>query len=308
MLKKLQRFLGVERSSTSNSDKTIATIGGMIGISATYLISYLTLDAESAALIVPSMGASAVLLFAVPHGPLSQPWSLFMGHLISAFVGVCCYLLVPDIILAAGLAVGLSIGAMHALNCIHPPGGATALAAVIGGPVIHELGFMYILSPIYINVLVIFIVAIIFNSAFAWRRYPVCMMRFIDNKDDIVPAKQRSPLKDQHIEQAIKDMNLIVDVTTADLQRLFLLSLKHSESDRLQPKDILLGHYYSNGKHGKSWSVRQVIDESPNPEPDNDLIIYRCSEGAHYGRSNSCTREQFARWAAKEVIKNSSEH
>lgn len=307
MLNNLKRFLGVERSSTSSSEKIIAAIGGIVGITITYYISYLMLGAESAALIVPSMGASAVLLFALPHGALSQPWSLFMGHLVSAFIGVSCYMLVPDIILAAGLAVGLSIGAMHLLNCIHPPGGATALAAVIGGPAINDLGFMYILSPIYINVIIIFIIAVIFNSAFAWRRYPVCMMRFIESKEK-TKAEQRSPLKDQHIEQAIKDMNLIVDVTTQDLQRLFLLSMTHSESDRLQPKDILLDHYYTNGKHGSSWSVRHVIDESPNSQSEHDLIIYRCSEGTHYGRSNSCTREEFAKWAAREVVKTTQEN
>lgn len=299
---KFKQFFGIEQSTTSRTEKVVATVGGTIGISITYLITSLTLDLESAALIVPSIGASAVLLFAVPHGALSQPWSLFMGHLVSAFIGVCCYLLIPDIILAAGLAVGLSIGAMHLLNCIHPPGGATALAAVIGGPAIHELGFMFILTPIYINVLVIFFIAIIFNSAFAWRRYPVCMMRFIKTNESS-ETTQHSPLKDEHIEQAIKDMNLLIDITTKDLQRLFLLSLEHSEKDHLHPQNILLGHYYTNGKHGRSWSVRQVIDESTNDNPKNDLIIYRCSEGAHYGRSNSCTREAFAQWAVREVIK-----
>jgi len=305
MLTKLKRFFGIEHSSTSSSEKFVATIGGTIGISVTYLISYLLLDAESAALIVPSMGASAVLLFAVPHGALSQPWSLFMGHLVSALIGVCCYMLVPDVIIAAGLAVGLSIGAMHLLNCIHPPGGATALAAVIGGPAIHELGFMYILSPIYVNVLALFIIAVIFNSAFAWRRYPVCMMRFTEYKqtDD---SSSHSPVLESHIEQAIKDMNIVVDVTAEDINRLFILSLEHADNDRLQTDQIKLGHYYTNGKHGNSWSVRQVIDESPNPDPENDLIIYRCSEGAHYGRSSSCTREEFARWAAREVIENDS--
>ncbi|MCK4709307.1 MAG: HPP family protein [Gammaproteobacteria bacterium] len=297
MLNKLKQFFGIERSSTSGSEKIVATAGGILGISITYLISYLTIGAESAALIVPSMGASAVLLFAVPHGALSQPWALFMGHLVSAFIGVSCYILVPDIILAAGLAVGLSIGAMHVLNCIHPPGGATALAAVIGGSAIHELGFMYILSPIYINVLAIFIIAVIFNSAFAWRRYPVSMMRFIERKQ---PAKQSqlSPVEEKHIQQAIKDMDLVLDVTAEDLNRLFVLSLEHADNDRLNTDQIKLGHYYTNGKHGNSWSVRQVIDETPNPNPENDLIIYRCSEGTHYGRSNSCTREEFAKWAA----------
>jgi len=302
MLEKLKQFFGIERSSTSLSEKIVATVGGTLGISVTYLISYLTLDAQAAALIVPSMGASAVLLFAVPHGALSQPWSLFMGHLVSAFIGVSCYLLVPDIIIAAGLAVGLSIGAMHLLNCTHPPGGATALAAVIGGPVIHELGFMYILSPIFINVFVLFIMAVAFNSAFAWRRYPVCMMRFTEHKQTD-ESSERSPVLDSHIENAIKDMDIIIDVTPEDLNRLFILSLEHADNDRLHADQIKLGHYYTNGRHGNSWSVRQVIDESPNPNPENDLIIYRCSEGAHYGHSNSCTREEFAKWAAREVVK-----
>ena len=302
MLAKFKRFFGIERSNTSRSEKIVATIGGSLGISITYLISYLILDAESAAVIVPSMGASAVLLFAVPHGALSQPWSLFMGHLVSAFIGVSCYIVIPDIIIAAGLAVGLSIGAMHLLNCIHPPGGATALAAVIGGSAIHDLGFMYILMPIYINVLVIFIIAVVFNSAFAWRRYPMCMMRFTEHKQTEEPASH-SPVLETHIEQAIKDMDIVIDVTAEDLNRLFVLSLEHADNDRLTSRQIKLGHYYTNGRHGNSWSVRQVIDESPNPNPENDLIIYRCSEGAHYGRSNSCTREAFARWATREVIK-----
>ena len=302
MLYKLKNFFGVERSSTSRNEKIIASLGGILGISICSFLSFLLLGDE-AVFIIPSLGASAVLLFAVPHGALSQPWSLFMGHIVSAFIGISCALLVPDIAIAAGLAVGLSIGAMHILNCIHPPGGATALAAVIGGPAIHELGYQFILSPVYLNVFIIFIIALLFNSIFPWRRYPVCMMRFIENKHQ-VSDKNRSPLKDKHIEQAIKDMDLILDITTEDLQRLFLLSLKHSESDRLQPEDILLDHYYTNGKHGSSWSVRHVIDESPSPKSENDLIIYRCSEGAHLGHSNSCTREEFARWAAREVIKS----
>ena len=302
MLRKLKRFFGIERSSTSNSDKTVATVGGVLGISITFLVCLLTLDVQAAAIIVPSMGASAVLLFAVPHGALSQPWALFMGHLVSAFVGVSCYLLIPEPVLAAGLAVGLSIGAMHVLNCIHPPGGATALAAVIGGPAIHELGYWYVLTPIYLNVLIIFLIAVIFNSVFHWRRYPVCMMRFIEDKKT-EPGDSRSRLQEKHIEQAIKDMNMVIDVTTEDLNHLFLRAMDHAEQDCLHADQIKLGHYYTNGRHGRSWSVRQVIDEAPNSDPENDLIIYRCSEGAHYGRSSSCTREQFAKWAAREVIK-----
>ena len=91
--------------------------------------------------IVPSVGTSAVLLFAVPHSALGQLWNVIGGHLISAAIGVACYQWLPSNGIAAGASVGLAIGAMYYTRCIHPPGGATALAAVIGGQNIHALGY-----------------------------------------------------------------------------------------------------------------------------------------------------------------------
>lgn len=302
MYQRFKTFFSIERSRTSKSEKIVATAGAMLGISITFFISHLLIGLEGAVFLVPSMGAAAVLLFAIPHGALSQPWALFMGNLVSAFIGVASYMLVPNIFIAAGLAVGLSIGAMHLLNSIHPPGGATALVAVVGGPVIHDLGFMYVLSPIFINVLSMFVIAVVYNSLFDWRRYPIAMMRFVEKemsrKDEV-----NSSLDSKHIEQAMKDMDLVVDVTIDDLKRLFTLTLQHEEDDKLRANEIRLGHYYTNAKHGKEWSVRQVIDEAPDPNPNNDLIIYRCAEGMNYGQSDSCTRTEFAQWAARELVK-----
>jgi len=304
LLLRFKIFFCIERSRISKSEKIVATVGSILGISISFYISYLFLGPEAAIFLVPSMGATAVLLFALPHGALSQPWALFMGNLMSAFIGVSCYMLVPNIFLAAGLAVGLSIGLMHLLNCIHPPGGATALVAVVGGPVIHDLGFMYVISPVFINVLSMFVIAIVFNSIFDWRRYPVGMMRFIE-KETSPKGIPTSSIQNKHIGQAIKDMDLVVDVTMEDLKRLFILTLQHADNDKLNASEIQLGHYYTNGKHGSEWSVRQVIDEAPNPNPKNDLIIYRCSEGLDYGQSDSCTRAEFAQWAVRELIKKS---
>lgn len=302
ILQRFKIFFSIEHSRTSKSEKVVATVGAALGISITFFISYLLIGLEGAVFLVPSMGAAAVLIFAIPHGALSQPWALFMGNLISAFIGVASYILVPNLFIAAGLAVGLSIGAMHLFNSIHPPGGATALVAVVGGPVIHDLGFMYIFSPIFINVLSMFIIAIVFNSLFDWRRYPISMMRFVEKEITRKDAVSSS-LRSKHIEKAMKDMDLVVDVTIEDLKRLFTLALQHAEDDKLSTDEVKLGHYYTNGKHGNEWSVRQVIDEAPNPNPKNDLIIYRFAEGIHYGQSDSCTRTEFARWAARELVK-----
>ena len=299
-LGQIKNFLGIGSETVSAPEKLVSTLGGVIGISLIAFISYRVTGATGAALIVPSMGASAVLLFAVPHGRLSQPWSLFGSHLISAIIGVASYQIIPGLFLAAGLAVGLSIGAMHLLRCIHPPGGATALAAVVGGPTIHVLGYKYVIDPILLNSVIIFLVAVIFNSLFPWRRYPVSMMRFTD----ILTGNQQGYsrfIDKKHIDQAITDMDLVVDVATEDLQRLFALTMEHADDCMLSTNQIQLGHYYTNGKHGKEWSVRQIIDESPSPKPENDIVIYRVAEGSGIRRADSCTRQEFASWALREV-------
>ena len=294
----------IESESVSASEKLVATIGGVIGITLIAYISHFFVGASGAAFIVPSIGASAVLVFALPHGKLSQPWALIGGNVISAAVGVTCYKLVPDPYIASGLAVGLSIGAMHVLGCIHPPGGATALIAVVGGSAITELGYLYVLIPILLNVIIIFVVAIIFNSLFPWRRYPACaMMRFTDFNDDV--EKQGINMIDKKsIESALADMDLVMDVTLEDLQRVMQLSLLHASESSLNADQIKLHRYYTNGRHGPDWSVRRIIDESISADTRNDMVIYRVVEGQGFNTASSCSREEFARWAAREVFLN----
>lgn len=301
---RFRRFMAIELDSVSQAEKIVASLGGAIGITLIAFISYQFTGASGATLIVPSMGASAVLVFAVPHGKLSQPWSLIGGNVISAIIGVSCFKLIPDPYLAGGLAVGLSIGSMHLLGCIHPPGGATALVAVIGGPVITNLGYQYVLMPILLNVLIIFIIAIIFNSFFPWRRYPAAaMMRFTDQQQQTTES-QINIVDKQDIESALADMDLVMDVTLEDLQRVIQLSLAHASKQKLSTQQIKLNHFYTNGRHGPEWSVRRVIDESVSADPKNDMVIYRVVEGKRFNTADSCSREEFAQWAAREVFPN----
>ena len=300
---KIKKILSID-NSVSTAEILASTLGSFIGIFLIITISFHFTGASGAALIVPSMGASAVLLFAVPHGKLSRPWALFGGHLVSAFIGVACYQLVPDLFLAASLAVGLAIGAMHLLNCIHPPGGATALAAVIGGSAINTLGFEYILIPVLLNTVIIFSTAVIFNSFFPWRRYPTSMMRFSDipNIEEQKPARY---IEKKHIEHALSDIDLVVDLNVETLQELFALSLEHAETPTFSTNQIIIGHYYTNSKHGAEWSVRQIIDEAQSDDPKKDMVIYRVAEGQGLQSADSCTRTEFAQWANRELYSTS---
>ncbi len=218
----LHHYLGMGLNPGTHHEKIISAIGGCIGIFVVFTLSNWLVGVEAAVYIIPSMGASAVLLFAVPHSPLAQPWNVFGGHIISAAVGVFCVQFIPMPSLAAAASVGLAIAAMYYARCIHPPGGATALAAVIGGAQIHALGFEYIIMPVLINTMAILIVALLFNYLFRWRRYPA-FLAFKDKKLTS-PIEAYSPISHADLVYALSEIDSFVDVSEADLLRIYKLA------------------------------------------------------------------------------------
>lgn len=176
-LRDLFAILGVSPRTVHWRDAVVSGAGGCLAIAATSWVCHHFVGLEGAGLLVASMGASAVLLFAVPEGPLSQPWAVIGGHVISAFIGVCCAAWLADPVMAAALAVGASIGAMQVLRCVHPPGGATALSAVIGGAGVQALGLGYVLTPVLLNVVILVAVAVGFHGVLGQRRYPAELAR-----------------------------------------------------------------------------------------------------------------------------------
>lgn len=149
-----------------------ATLGALVGILITGLITRAAMgEASVAPMLIAPMGASAVLLFAAPSSPLAQPWSILAGNCIAAAIGVTIAGLVGDPILAAALALSLAIGAMLATQSLHPPSGAVALTAVLGGPAVLELGYGFVFWPVAVNSLVLVIAAMAFNRL-TGRVYP----------------------------------------------------------------------------------------------------------------------------------------
>ena len=148
-------------------------LGSFIGIG---LISYFqnqSFSHQDVIYLIGSFGASSVLVYGIIESPFSQPRNLIGGHLISAFIGVSVNLLFPEAIyIAAPLAVSLSIVFMQITKTLHPPGGATALIAIIGTDKIKELGYWYVVSPVLTGVLILFFTALIFNNMTSSRKYP----------------------------------------------------------------------------------------------------------------------------------------
>jgi CBS-domain-containing membrane protein len=147
--------------------------GSFLGIAAVAYINFNLLEKTDLVMIIGSFGASAVLIYGAVKSPLAQPRNLLGGHVLSAVIGVACYqLLLSHLWLASSAAVATSIAVMHATKTLHPPGGATALIAVIGSDRIHNLGYMYALVPVGSGALIMLAVALIVNNIAKNRRYP----------------------------------------------------------------------------------------------------------------------------------------
>jgi CBS domain-containing membrane protein len=306
VLHEVRSYLGIERNTTSHLEKVVSTFGAILGIIAVYWCARWAfpngfMSTAGHFLMITSIGASAVLLFAVPHGALSQPWSVFGGHIISAFIGVTCHVFFPYEIWTGALAVGLAVGAMHYFRCIHPPGGATALAAVIGGSEIYSLGYYFLIMPVLTNVTAILLMATLFNAFFPWRRYPAHLSRRQKPSLQIKPAERQFELTHEDFAAAMEQLGSYIDVTAEDLTELLELAKQHAEKNITHPSKILRGRSYSNGKLGSLWAVRQVIDAEENTHGDSHKIIFKTVAGAGAYQNGLCRRDEFRQWARFEV-------
>jgi CBS-domain-containing membrane protein len=303
-MKKWTEMLGIELTPVSHTEKLVSALGGFAGIVSILLITGHFVGSASA-LIVASMGASAVLLFAVPHGALSQPWPVLGGHVISACIGVTCASVIPQPYLAAGLAVGLAIGVMYYLRCIHPPGGATALSAVVGGESVHALGYQFVITPVLLNALVILAIAVLFNFLFAWRRYPASLAsRRKQPTDTAADSMSYGHIAHEDLVYALSQIDSFVDISEDDLLRIYALATGKERLRHFDPARILPGHYYSNGQQSDEWAVRQVVDASPGRDPERDMVVYQVVAGAGRRGSGVLTRAEFAAWAREELMRD----
>ena len=147
-------------------------IGAFVGIGVIGYIQSSYLPVNDNTFLVGSFGASAVLIYGVVNSPLAQPRNLIGGHVLSALLGVTVNYLVPIPWLGAALAVSGSIVLMQVTKTLHPPGGATALIAVIGSGDFERLGYLYVFNPILTGVSILLLVALVFNNVTVNRSYP----------------------------------------------------------------------------------------------------------------------------------------
>jgi CBS domain-containing membrane protein len=201
---------------TSYAERLRASIGVAIGIALTGLIGTALIGPMgSMPLLIAPMGASAVLLFGVTASPLAQPWSIMGGNLVAALVGVASARLIGTPLAAAAVAIGVAFGIMALLRCVHPPSGAVALTAVLGGSHIAALGFGFVLIPVGINSLALVLVALAYNNA-TGRSYPHHAHQPLHPHPPVVPLV----LDPSDLDEVLADYGDALDISRDDLSAL----------------------------------------------------------------------------------------
>ncbi|MFD0877413.1 HPP family protein [Massilia pinisoli] len=216
-------------NTVPRGERMRAVAGALVGLFVTAILSDMLTKGSGIgplALVAP-MGASAVLLFCVPASPLAQPWSVIGGNTISALIGIICAKSVANPALAAPLAGACAIFVMFLLRCLHPPSGAVALTAVLGGPAIHAAGFTFAFLPVCLNSTLIVLAALVFNNL-TGRRYPHNQKSMLRTAQQAAHATRdpapmaRLGFTAEDLDGVLARYGQVLDVSRDDLEEILL--------------------------------------------------------------------------------------
>lgn len=306
-LSKIQQILGPTHTNSSLQEKLYSALGGFLGILAVAIISHHYADPQSAWLMTASMGASAVLLFAAPHGPMSQPWPVFGGHMVAAITALLFSLyLLPwtDPLLILAITVGGSIFAMYVLGCLHPPGGATALTIVLAAEnAPHTIGYDFLAFPLLLNLVVILTIAVFFHSL-SNKKYPVFFAQTSKEKSSQNTSfMANNGLSHEEFLSALSEIDSFVDINEQELRRILELTQICAPTLPLTADKLTVSSYYSNGALGRDWSVRQIKElvEDDQAIGEKQFVIFKQKAGTEKLPTDCITVSEFLDWAAYEV-------
>ena len=196
----------------------LSGVGALCGLAISSLISWYVLGGMNAWYIAP-MGASSVLLFALPNSPLAQPWNVVVGNTLAGLIGVACTHFLPDLTSAFSVAVGLAIFLMMTTDSLHPPSGAVAITAVLGGETVHRLGFHFVLYPVLLNSILLLVFAVVFNRLIG-RHYP--LTAHVNERSKDPTPTQKVSIQPKDIEYALEHHTELLDISQYDLEKIIL--------------------------------------------------------------------------------------
>jgi len=228
----IDRLTGQQR--LSHTEILLSGAGVLIAITLVAFISQRFLSGLALPFVVASMGASAVLLFAVPSSPMNRPWAVAIGHLSSAIIGVTCAQQIGELLIAVPVAAAGATLVMRYLRCLHPPGGATAMLIVLGGDQIHAAGYQFVLTPVALNVLVLLCTALAIRFINLRMQKPEKQEITLHWIDELEASRPLAPhLTQADLETARTQLDTYIDVMDEELLKLLRFATHNMHQRRL---------------------------------------------------------------------------
>lgn len=291
-IRRIYALLGIQQG-VSPREILISAITAALAMAALYAISHAALGESDAPLMIASMGSSAILVFAVPHGAFSQPWAVLAGHTVSALAGVLSAMLIPSLEWACAVAVASSIAASLLLRCLHPSGGGTALVPVLGGEGVQALGFSFVLVPVLLNAAILVLLGIVLNALFHWRRYPATLTWPSAATGGVAGP---GTIDREDLRYALQGIETSVEITEPELSVLVNRAVEHALLDQVGSADVHPGHDYANVWFGTDMEIRTVL--SVEQADGTSMVRYRSSMT---GEVRVDSLGNFALWARRQA-------
>lgn len=168
LVKRFAFYLGGDQPSVGWVERLRSVVGAFIGLSLVFnAAQYLGELSGIDEWLMASLGASALLVFVLPGSPMAQPWAVIAGNTISALIGISCFHLIGQPLLALPAAAALSILGMFLLRCLHPPAAAVSLIVVLG----HIGGYRYAFFPVMVDSVLLILAGAAYSN-FTGKPYP----------------------------------------------------------------------------------------------------------------------------------------
>jgi CBS domain-containing membrane protein len=213
--------MGSALPGATPKDVLLGGLGAFLGIGLSGLLVALGVEQAHSPLIVAPIGASAVLVFAVPSSPLAQPWPVIGGNVLSCLVALAAVRVIPDPFLVTAVAVGAAIIVMSIMRCLHPPGGAVALLTALAAH--HKIPFdvMSAFMPIGADSLLLVMVGLIFHrfSGHSYPHIPAVPRESAHGTADAPPLR-RAGIDAQDLDAVLGEMHESFDIDREDLEEL----------------------------------------------------------------------------------------
>lgn len=218
-----RNYLVADTPPVSIAERWRSALAGLIGILfLEVLLEVLPVSPEMRKLLAPA-GASAVILYSLPHSPLGQPWSVAGGLGLSALAGLLCGQWIAIPWLAIACAVAISIWLMASLRCLHPPGGAMAIVMAS----LPHAGLTP-LASVGANILGLVLGAMFVNNILKGRFYPQCSAA--QTKHAAPAPLPRGGIEHQDLSHALNRIDSYLDISESDLVNVYNLATAHAFS------------------------------------------------------------------------------